>query len=455
MIEITEYPPISVKDFFEESTTLLGKPLKVYDYQEKLFNCKSDFRIINKARQIGISTAIAMEALYYAIWYDHQTILLVSTGDRASRELMDKIRSILFSMKERFTLEAGGQKVSNELEVDTKTMLQFKNESRIFSLPNNPDTIVGFRAHRVYIDEYAHIENSQDIWTSILPSISRGGKLTIISTPKGKLGEFYRLWNESVQGKNDFVRLLIPYTDVTDLEYKDKIEENKKLMTEIQFNQEYCCEFIDENISMFPYELLNPCIMDVDSIFQIKTANPIYLGIDFGNLRSSTVIIIAEKLENKWIIRPPIKEFLGKKRTEGEAAESDFKPQLDYIKEAIVKIRPTRVFVDSTGYGLPLLDELRRSFGGLIVGTTFSNPLKENLITNLRVLFENRQIEIPKNDNLIDQLHGLEKMVTRGSEFVRYKHSYGKFDDYVWALCLAISPQTSKGGIFKVIARKM
>jgi len=454
-MEITEYPPISIKDFFEESTTLLGKPLRTYIYQEKLFDCKANFRIINKARQIGISTAIAMEALYYAIWFDNQTILLVSTGDRASRELMDKIKNLLFAMKEKFTLEIGSNKVSNELDIDTKTMITFKNNSRIVSLPNNPDTVVGFRAHRVYIDEFAHLENSKDIWTSILPSISRGGKLTIISTPKGKIGEFYRIWSESVQGKNDFVRLIMPYTDVTEMDYREKIEENKKLMTEIQFNQEYNCEFIDENISMFPYELINPCIVEVDSIFRIKTVNPIYLGIDFGNLRSSTVVIIAEKLETKWVVRPPIKEFLGKKRIEGEEAESDFRPQLEYIKDLVMKIRPTRVFVDSTGYGLPLFDELRRSFGGLIQGTTFSNPLKENLITNLRVLFENRQIEIPPNENLIDQLHGLERMVTKGSEFVRYKHSYGKFDDYVWALCLAISPQTSKGGIFKVIARKM
>ena len=453
-MKIETYPPLNIKNFYEEYAKLNGVPIKVYVYQEELFNCADNHRIINKARQIGISTAIAMEALYNVIWYPDKTILFVSASERLSRELMDKVKSLLRSM-EPFTLQTDYGIASNEVDTDTKTTMQVKNNSRIISLPNNPKTIVGYKADWVYIDEFALFENPGEVWQSILPSLSRGGKITLVSTPRGKLGEFYRLWDESYRGLNDFKRFEIPYQKCQEPVYLEAIEGNRSIMSEIQFKQEYECQFIDENISMFPYQIINPCISEVDSIFNVKTVNPIYIGIDFGAKRSSTVVIIAEKLETRWIIRPPIKEFVGKIITGDEKVDEDlYKPQLNYIRELILKVRPTRVFVDATGYGIPLFNNLRESFGGLIQGMTFNNPLKENLITHIRVMFENRQIDIPNNKILIDQLHGLEKVISRGG-YTRYTHSYGKFDDYVWALALAISPQTIKQGVFKIITQKI
>jgi phage FluMu gp28-like protein len=452
-MNIEVYPPVSLKSFYEKYAKLNGRTMKVYDYQEELFLLKDNYRIVNKARQIGISTAIAMEALYYAIWYPEKTILFISTSERASRELMDKVKSLLRSM-EPFNLDSDYGLATNEVDTDTKTFVQFKNGSRIISLPNNPKTIVGYKADWVYIDEFGLFENPGEIWQSILPTISRGGKITLISTPRGKLGEFYRLWDESTRGVNNFKRIEIPYQKCKEPAYIEAIEGNRNVMSEIQFKQEYECQFIDENISMFPYEILNPCVKEVDSIYNIQTVNPVYIGIDFGALRSSTVVIIAERIDTKWIIRPPIKEFVGRQITGDQKVDEDlFRPQLEYIKSLILNIRPTRVFVDSTGYGIPLFNNLRESFGGLIQGITFNNPLKENLIMHLRVMFENKQIEIPTNKILIDQLHGLEKQVTQGG-YTRYSHSYGKFDDYVWALALAISPQTAAQGTFTIITRK-
>ena len=114
-------------------------------------------------------------------------------------------------------------------------------------------------------------------------------------------------------------------------------------------------------------------------------------------------------------------------------------------------IRPTRIFVDQGGQLIPLTQGLQRQWGGMIQGIEFTNNLKERMITNLRILFENQKIEIPKDDNLIDQLHSLEKSETAGG-YTKYKHSPGKFDDYVWSLALAVSPEERKNVSFKAIA---
>lgn len=248
-VNVDKYPPISVKDFFEKTARLGTEKIQVYDYQNELFECKNKFRIVNKARQIGISTAIAMEALYTAIWQPNQTILFISTGERTSRELMDKVKSLLNSIEPfSITIRDGNNMeflATTKIKMDTKTAITLENGSRILSLPNNPDNIRGFTATKVYIDEYAHFENPEEIWEAVLPSITRGGSVTVVSTPKGKLGKFYTIYDEAYRKENDFSSFNIPYTRVVEPIVRENIEKNRSVMSPLQFLQEYECEFID------------------------------------------------------------------------------------------------------------------------------------------------------------------------------------------------------------------
>src|SRR3990172_3862509 len=102
-VDIQSYPPVSIKDFFEKTARLGTEKINIYKYQTELFENTEKFRLINKARQIGISTAVAMEALYKAIWFPNKTILFISTGERTSRELMEKVKTILNTI-EPFTI---------------------------------------------------------------------------------------------------------------------------------------------------------------------------------------------------------------------------------------------------------------------------------------------------------------------------------------------------------------
>lgn len=455
MPEISKYPPVSVREFIEGTCKLAGDEITLYPYQMEVLESDSKFRIVCKARQIGFSALIAMEALYKAVWYPNKTILFVSTGDRASRRLMEKFREMLDSMQP-FTMRAelpDGKRITatNRLMEDTKREVTFKNGSRVVSLPNNPDGIRGYQATDVYLDEFAFFENPKDIWTAILPSLTRGQTITIVSTPAGKLGEYWKIWDEADPERSDrngFTRFSFPYSKIkSQLSQKmvDQIEILRKNMSQMQFDQEYECQFVDEAISMFPYELIKPCIDDkLPKVTSLKTSNPIYMGIDFGVERNSTVVVFLEKTEDGWRVLEPIKEFIGAKRMEkitGKHVEGDFEPIKIYIEEMLKTVRPTRVFIDANGMGERLNNELRRVYGGLVQPIKATKEIKERLIISLRILFENQSIKIPKNDLLISQLHELRKDVTEGGN-VRYKHASGKFDDAVWALCYALTPST-------------
>jgi phage FluMu gp28-like protein len=87
----------------------------------------------------------------------------------------------------------------------------------------------------------------------------------------------------------------------------------------------------------------------------------------------------------------------------------------------------------------------------MVEGITFTNPVKEKLITNLRQLFQDRKIEIPNNAILIHQLHSLQR--EQGDVTIRYRHEQGEHDDYVWSLALACYMAGSQPTIRPMVAQ--
>ena len=308
---------------------------------------------------------------------------------------------------------------------ETKTSFILANGSAVYSLPNNANTVRGFKADHVYLDEFAHFQDDKAMLEAILPSVSRGGRLTAVSTPLGKRGEFWRIWSED----DKFSHHEYPHTVCPDL----VIEDMRGTLDEVSFEQEYCCQFIDESQSFFPYDLILSC---VDDNLINKTAyegeNPIYVGVDFGKLIDSTVIVALEKGEALSRVLH-IEEFQG----------TNFSEQLAFLEHIAIALKATRVSIDATGYGVPLLEQTQNKLGPVVEGVTFTNAVKERMITELRVAFEGRTIKIPRNQNLINQLHSLERTVSNIGT-VRYRHEEGKHDDYVWALALAFGGFTGK-----------
>ena len=64
---------------------------------------------------------------------------------------------------------------------------------------------------------FYELENGEvagEFWTAAQPSISTGGKIIIISTPKGNTGEYYNIWNSANKGKNDFITHKVEWDEI-------------------------------------------------------------------------------------------------------------------------------------------------------------------------------------------------------------------------------------------------
>jgi phage FluMu gp28-like protein len=414
--------------FIEDNFKIWNKSVKLYPYQKKFLLDKSPRRIVLKARQTGFSTIIAMEALLKAINPD-KTILITSVSDRQALEVMKKVSYFLRQVQD-MDIYAGDMLISPfEVKRETKTEKIFETGTRIISLPNSPVTACGYTANFAYIDEFAKFEGDQEMLNAIEPSLARGGKLTLISTPYGRRGRFYEIWS----AESDWSKHEIKWDMCPDEKYKKEVLKFKKKWGAVNFAQEFELLFTSEGFGFFPPLIVNPCIHKELSPELDNEKNYVQFGMDIGKIKTNTALVIVEKadyfdkedkkLKSKIMTR---KIKLWRLGTEYDIIKSDLKRYMNIYG-------PSRVNIDATGVGERLVEEIRREQGAVIIPIKFSSSMKERMFSQLRTLFENQRICIPNNSVLLNQLYEFERTITELGN-VRYK---GKRDDIVMALALS------------------
>ena len=64
----------------------------------------------------------------------------------------------------------------------------------------NPVGLRGYTADIVIIDEAAYIDNPEEVWAAIAPTLTRDpdAELILASTPAGKASWFYKLYEDAI-----------------------------------------------------------------------------------------------------------------------------------------------------------------------------------------------------------------------------------------------------------------
>ncbi len=221
-------------------------PFDPYPYQRDILDDRSPRRLILKARQTGISNTVAIEALHAALTTPDSTTLFVSRNQDAAREL---IRYVQHSL-------GGLQGPQPALVQENQSQLVWANGARIISLPATPSTGRGVAAQRVYLDEFAFCLYDQMIYESIVPTLSHGGQLTVLSTPRGRANMFFRLWSGLEGGA--WSRHEIHWQDCP--RYTPEwAEAMRATMTRQAWAQEYACDFVASGDAVFDAADLVQC----------------------------------------------------------------------------------------------------------------------------------------------------------------------------------------------------
>lgn len=201
-------------------------------WQRELVQSDDRQALVLCSRQSGKSTASAVLAAHTAIYRPGSLTLLVSPSQRQSIELLAKVKAFVSHL----------DRPSQESE----TKITLPNGSRIISLPGGDQTIRGFSAALVIMDEAARIEDATAAAVRPMLAITRG-RLIALSTPFGRRGWFAEAWHA---GGDDWKRVRVPASACPRIS-EDFLERERRALGPFLFDQEYNLAWVNASGSVF------------------------------------------------------------------------------------------------------------------------------------------------------------------------------------------------------------
>ena len=419
--------------FTEECVLWNGTAIVLDENQKEWLNDKSRLRICCKSTRIGITFANDIEAFWEALFFPGSVNLFVSTTEKRAKEQLETIYNFADSNPDLF----GGIFIERPKDCAT-----FTTGSKIYSLPNSPSGVRGIPqmgSIHSRIDEFAHFtaEDDEKMFAAMFRNLTLGeGRMSLWSTPFGKRGLFYKIWENDQNMFPDFGRHKLHWSRCPRVN-RDTIAKLKRNTHPVVFKQEYENQFISTGEELFPLTLIQSCVRDNVLKDSLSGKNPTNMGVDFAlGGGDSTSIFISEFLERSVFDRT-VSKYVIRNITKMDTKRVSMITGM--VISLMDKYTVDMCYPDETGMGRPLTFELqeKQNMMNKVEGITFTNPMKDKYIMRLWSLFNDGRIEIPNDVDLIKQLNGLQTTETKGG-ILSYDHVRGQHDDHVWALALSV-----------------
>jgi phage FluMu gp28-like protein len=419
-------------------------------YQARWIKDESRLKLMEKARQIGLSWStaygvderVAAQGARFDEW--------VSSRDDIQARLFIEDCKLWAGIMNKAARDLGEVVIDAEKKVSAY-VLEFTSGRRIHSMSSNPDAQAGKRGSRV-LDEFALHRDQRKLWAIAYPGITWGGNMEVISTHRGSRSFFNGLVKEARHGGNPKRISLHRVTlenaldqgflfklqqalpadaeqqGMDEAEYFDFIKHGAA--DEESFDQEYMCVPADDDAAFLEYELITACEYSAGEQWQRGLEGPfqgrLFAGVDIGRKKDLTVLWVIEVLGDVAYTRHV------------EVMERMRKSEQEKIIWPWIAICE-RTCIDETGMGIGWVDDAQDKFGEQRVeGVTFTAQVKEALAYPVRGAMEDRKLRIPDEPKVRSDLRKVQKVVSAAGNirFVAESTPDGHADRF-WALALA------------------
>lgn len=177
-------------------------PAKVFPRQKDLLGhlMENRFSIVLKPRQAGVSTITALYCAHKILFSTKKSptkVLIVANKRDTAIEFLKKIKGYI---------ETAPDWLGVRFKDGSNNKAEFlcTNDSGAKAVGTSPDALRGYTPNVLVLDEAAFIEGADELWTASAASLSTGGRAIFISTPNGQDPLYYKTYDESLKGKNDF-----------------------------------------------------------------------------------------------------------------------------------------------------------------------------------------------------------------------------------------------------------
>lgn len=225
--------------------------------------------IINKTRKGGFTDAhirtIAQNI--FGRYAGHDTMIVAGNELIISREILRRFNELF---EHGFTDKKGKHWTYGDLIIKYVThpqpVVEFYNGARVFCFAaiksgqyqsfRGTDDIIS-----IFLSEAAHIGLTDDsvIYDALYPNLANRdhGDFVIESTPNGRRGFFYDVWQNAIKRKNAFYPYQVNYVEpVRCGVLSKKFIEEQKQDSGIDFEQEYCCKFTTSKRATFTEDMI-------------------------------------------------------------------------------------------------------------------------------------------------------------------------------------------------------
>ncbi|MDR2551441.1 MAG: terminase family protein [Desulfobulbus sp.] len=429
-------------------------------YQEKWIIDRSRLKLMEKARQIGLSWSTAYAA-------DERTAeagakwdqWISSRDDLQARLVIEDCK--MFAKLLQLAAEDLGELVIDQEKKISAYVLHFANGRRIHSMSSNPDAQAGKRGGRI-LDEFALHPDPRKLWSIAYPGITWGGNMEVISTHRGSQNFFNLLIREIREHGNPKKISLhrVTLQNALDQGFLFKLQQSLPSDHEVKgmdeaeyfdfirsgcadeesFLQEYMCMPADDAAAFLEFDLIASCEYGQNEEWEIdcstvRSLGRFFAGLDIGRQKDLTVLWVLELLGDVLYTRMVV-ELRKMSKPDQEAVLWPIMANMD------------RTCLDYTGLGIGWGDDAQKKFGEYRVETvTFSAKVKEALAYPVRGKMEDRKLRIPYKPEIRADLRAVTKETTAAGNirFTAERSENGHADRF-WALALAV--HAASGGTY-------
>lgn len=302
------------------------------------------------------------------------------------------------------------------IELPNKGILQFLSGE-------DPDNLYGEDVFDAVLDEVTRMR--EEAWHAIRSTLTATqGHARLIGNVKGRQNFAYRLARKAEAGEPNWHYSKITCKDAVDAGVipAEEVEDARRNLPPHVFKELYEAEPSDDGGNPFGLGAIARCVGPMSS------EPPMVWGIDLAKSVDWTVCIALDRQMRVCRV---------------ERWQSPWPETKQRIKQLVGN---TKAYVDSTGVGDPIVDDLQRQGGrSNYEGFKFTSGSKQMLMEGLAAAIQEQVITIPEGV-VRKELETFEYEYTRTG--VRYTAPPGLHDDCVCALALAVYNKNPRNSLF-------
>jgi hypothetical protein len=386
-------------------------------WQKEFLAYKGD-KLLCTGRRVGKTYIMARGAIDRMLEKKTSVIIFSLTEEQAM---------LILAMAKEYLAEASPSAAKKKNTDTNKKTITLKNGSVMRCRPagDTGDSGRGFEADILIVDEASRM--GKFFWIAVRPIIlMKAGEVWLGSTPFGKQGYFWEMFNEAFNVKDPDARFKIFYTttekviqerELTDewtIERREKIlktlEQDKRTMSKLEYGQEYQGLFMEDLMQFFPDDLIHSnqimerpeCVLPDKTYFMgsdIARMGEDQTTCEIGYLLGEEIFHVENLVTTKTFLTDTFKMY------------KELNKQFDFNK----------VFIDDEGIGVGVFDmcmdddDLKRKTIGInnskkVIDADGKEKgiLKSELYFNLRAMLEKQKIHLLKDQSVFQSLKSVQ-----------------------------------------------